>query len=149
MKGSALIFSTLIAGVVMGLLSGAPLISCLCIFWLLGGGILAVWLYKMFDKEAPGVTLGQGVLLGFIAGIIAAVVGALIESIGGAASYAIVMDYFKNDPTLGPMVAENPLLATPGIFNIANLVCNLILYPIFGLFGGLIGGAIFKPKVIL
>jgi hypothetical protein len=146
MKASAFIFSTLIAGAAMGILSGIPLVGCLCILWLLGGGVLAVWLYRVFDKEISGISIGQGVLLGLVAGVIAAVIGTLMESIGGAASYAAVMDLFQNDPTLGPLFADNPLLSSPGIYNITNLVCNLIFYPVVGLLGGMIGGAIFKPK---
>ena len=66
-----------IGGILLGVLSSVPLVSCACCAWIIGGGILAAYLYV---KESPAVvTLGQGVFVGFLAGVIGTVVFALFS----------------------------------------------------------------------
>ena len=68
----------LIAGVLLGILSSLPVISafnCVCCAWVIGGGLLAAYLYVK-DSPVP-VTLGRGVLLGLLTGLIGSIVSAL------------------------------------------------------------------------
>src|SRR5512136_2122581 len=68
----------LIGGVLLGILSSLPVISafnCVCCAWVIGGGVLAAYLYVK-DSPVP-VTLGRGVGLGLLTGVIGSVVSAL------------------------------------------------------------------------
>jgi len=66
-----------IGGVLIGVLSAIPFISCGCCIWTIGGGTLAAYLYV--KESATMVNLGQGVLLGLFAGIIGTAVYTLFQ----------------------------------------------------------------------
>ena len=65
----------LIGGVLLGILSSLPFVNCACCAWIIGGGVLAAYLYVK-DSPSP-VTLGRGVALGLLTGIIGTIVVAI------------------------------------------------------------------------
>src|SRR5215213_4965582 len=79
----------IIGGIVMGLLSGLPYVSLgnlACCLWVVLGGALATYLYI---KQSPTpVNIGEGALLGLLAGII----GTVVKLIVGV-PLAILMNY--------------------------------------------------------
>jgi hypothetical protein len=142
MNTRAFLIASLIAGVVMGLLGGLPIISianCVLCMWVWASAIFAVWLYRRFEGSQPLVTLGQGALLGVVTGLIGAVIVLLISLITKQAATDAIMSAFE---TAG--------MEAPGFFAtgaiLVGIVIDLVLYSIFGAIGGLIGAAIFKPK---
>ena len=67
----------LIGGVVAGVLSGIPRVSCLCCLWIIGGAFLAAYLLA---KDSPvALTAGDGAIVGIFTGIVAAIVDSLVS----------------------------------------------------------------------
>src|SRR5580765_3925148 len=64
-----------IGGVVIGVLSALPLISacnCCCCMWIIGGGAVAAYLLQ--QHQVTPITVGDGAVVGAMAGLIGAVV---------------------------------------------------------------------------
>jgi hypothetical protein len=136
------LLASLIAGVVMGLLGGLPVISianCVLCIWVWGSAILAVFIYRKLEGSQPLVSLGQGALLGVVSGVIGAIIVWLISLLTNQAATAVITQAFQ-----AANVETPPFLGT-GVA-IVGLIIDLVLYAIFGAVGGLIGAAIFKPK---
>jgi len=148
----------LYGGIIMGVISGVPflnIVNCLCCAGLLLGGFMAVFFYKKdLTAAMPPLTSGDGVQLGALAGLIGAIVANLLDAIllttvgniSGEMIYDFIssLDFFKEMPPDAMEQMEEGLRET-GI-KAFNVILSLILYPIFGLLGGLIGYSVFKPK---
>jgi hypothetical protein len=159
MNSRSMLLAAGIGGVVMALLADLPLIGILgscCCLWvgLWGGGILTVWIYRQSDKTQPALSVGQGVLLGLLAGLVAAVLGSIIGGlfslISGGVSSAMYMDYLNQagmseymNSTTRQMIDQ--MAATGGSILIGTL-CKFVIYPLFGMLGGLIGSALIWKK---
>ena len=141
----------------MGVLSALPLIgrlNCACCILVLGGGALASYLYqKDYPLHLPELTLGDGALIGLLAGLVGAVVDSIvsipISLLGiGAAQLASALDMLRSSPDIPPEligVLESMLAGGAlGITLLIGLVVNLVIFAIFGSLGGLLGIAIFK-----
>lgn len=133
----------IIAGAAAGLLSGIPfvnLVNCCFCAWMIGGGVLAV---NLVSKKTPDVIeAGEGAIIGALAGVICGVIagsiGAVFQFIGVGTS-----------PMANIPGQQNPMaeLATNAAAMAAVTLCfSILIYPIFGAVGGLIGAAVFKKK---
>jgi hypothetical protein len=149
MNTRALLISGAIAGAVSALLSAIPIINfvnCLLCAWLWLGGIFAVWLYR---KNAGGPTLvdtGRGAVIGLVAGLFGAVVASILTAIVGAGAPALPAETMAQlEDQLGE-AAE--VITNPGASLAVGILFNLILYPLFGAIGGLIGAAVFKNRAV-
>ncbi len=144
-----LLISAAITGALSALLSLVPyvsLVNCLVCGWLWLGGIAAVWFYRQISGEA--VTSRNGLILGLVSGLFGAVVATLMSVFtrGGssslpAAQIAQIEQQFGSQAVTILRALEDPATT----FTI-GLVVNLVTYPLFGLIGGLIGAAIWKPR---
>jgi hypothetical protein len=145
MNGRALLIAAGVAGVAMALLSSIPIVSfgnCLLCGWIWGGGIFAVWFYKRMNNGQAG-SMGNAIVTGLLAGVIAAVVGSLISALMGGSRAAIEQALVQVQNQQGVQLPAGLVgLLTSGIFTFLLLI---VTYPIFGLIGGAIGGAIWKP----
>ncbi len=147
----------IIGGVVMGVLSALPIIgaiNCACCILVIGGGALASYLYqKDFPPGLPGPNMGDGALIGLLAGLIGAVVDSIVSIpitlLGiGAAQMASALDMLRSSPDIPPevigllesMVAGGAI----GIGLLIGLVFSLVIFAIFGTLGGILGVAIFQ-----
>jgi hypothetical protein len=155
MKAS-LLQPALIGGVVMGVLSGLPLISggnlCCCL-WLVSGGAIAAYFLQQ-NQTAP-ITAADGAMVGLLAGIIGACVY-LVVSIPVAVLMAPfeqrmmerIMDSMENVPpqfrSLAGGGAGQPLRIA--IRTVVGFGFMLVLGAIFSTLGGLLGAAIFARK---
>ncbi len=159
MNTKSMLIAAGVAGVIMAILSVIPVINCLnCLCWagIWGSGILAVLLYRTTNKAQPGLTVGQGILLGLLAGAVGAVLvsiwGGLSTLIFGSMSNAAFMDYLNQIPGATESLDASSrqmidqFAATSGnIF--FSTCCNFVIYPLFGMIGGLIGtGLIWKDN---
>ena len=140
----------LIGGTAEGVASAVPvlnILNCACCLLVVGGGVLAAYLYMKDAPPSAKAPLGDGLKLGLLAGLIGAVVFALIS---------IPMAVLTPDLVsgLGPLVTEHAdpppeiisLLSTPLPMTIFFSLMGLIIDPIFCGIGGLIGVAIFNKK---
>jgi hypothetical protein len=155
MNSKSMLFAAGVGGLIMLFLTKIPLISCLnCLFcvsyW--GSGILTVWLYRQMEKDQPGLDIGQGILLGVLAGVVGAVLASLAGAIFAGTNALSALDSIRNVPGLSdrfPALSGDMLRSTMafggGLFT--GLLCNLVLYPLFGAIGGAIAtGIIWKKK---
>ena len=143
----SLVFSGLIAGVAMGLLSQIPLIACvncLLLGWVWGGGILAVFVYRRYEKNPP-LTITQGLVLGAAAGVIGAVIGGFAAAVFGGMTAAF-------STVLAKMVGESGRSLTnifiSSGFSLLRIIRDIFIYGIVGAIGGLIAtGLIWKAPL--
>jgi hypothetical protein len=149
----------LIGGVILGILSSLPIVmafNCVCCAWVIGGGVLAAYLYVK-DASVP-VTLGRGVALGLLTGAIGALVTALfsiplyILSHGPGAGFMEQMrqsiDQMPNLPPesrqfMHSLYSGNGMSAVLYAF---GFLFMLFVYSLFGMLGGSIGVAIFEKR---
>ncbi len=160
MNTRALLLAGVISGVVMAVVSAIPVLSCingcLCLWagiW--GGGILAAWIYQ--SNSQTGLTPGQGVMVGLVAGavgaVLATIIGAVFSLIFTGFNSAAYLDYLNQIPGASDAIpqASRDLIAQyasqAGSF-VFSLICNFVVYPFFGLIGGLIGSSIFKKGAV-
>lgn len=145
MNTKAFLLASLIAGVVMGLLGGLPIVSfanCVLCMWVWLAAILAVWLYRRLEGSTPTVTPSQGALLGVTSGVIGALIVWLLSLLTKDAAAQFVGE-------IAAQAGVNlPANLIGGGLSILGLVIDLVLYALFGAVGGLIGAAIFKPKTV-
>jgi hypothetical protein len=145
-----------IGGILLGVLSSIPPLNCACCIWILGGGFLAAYLYV--KESSVVVTLGQGVLLGFIAGVIGTIIYALIQiplfllsSEGGqglAEQIQQIMEQFpgfteENQKSLTELTSHEGFISVLYVMSIAVwLVINCLL----AMLGGALGVALFEKR---
>ncbi len=145
----------LIGGVAAGLASSIPPISCLnclCCALYIGGGFLAAYLYL---KEAPPTAeapLGDGAIVGALAGVVTAV-------IGGAVGIVIALAFGFGPEQMVEMIegfgaelppeARDAMLQSGGATIGAQLLNALIagvFAVIFSTLGGVLGAALRHKK---
>jgi hypothetical protein len=140
--------SALIAGAVIGVLGNFPLVNfvnCLLCIWVWLGAGLAVFLYTRFQPGDPSLTVGQGAGLGAVSGVIGALVGAVVYAL----TSFITLPMFQSivDAIEEQGISTQLSSGFWGFFGVGFFAClNLILYPLFGALGGLIGASLFRKK---
>jgi hypothetical protein len=122
----------------------------------LGGGALSSYLYqKDFPTHLPRPTMGDGALLGLLAGVVGAVVDTLvtipIAMLGiGAGQTQSLIEMVRDNPEIPPEVVglmENLLAGgAVGIGLVISFIFTLVIFSIFGTLGGLLGMAILQPR---
>jgi len=150
----------LIGGVLVGICSALPLVNylnCICCAWVIGGGMLAAYLYI---KDSPvSVTLGRGVFLGLLTGAVGAIVTTLFSiplqlvlSGMGMDMGVQLREALESVPELAPEArsALASIFTESGAFSTAFLMLsgfvNLIVFSLIGMLGGAIGVAIFEKR---
>lgn len=141
----------LIGGAVAGILTGIPLINCLCCLWIIGGAILASYILV---KDSPvALSAGDGAIVGVFSGIVAAVADALIsmpfEHLNQEFAKRImewVSDFAQEFPSgweswLGKEFGQK----SPFSF-MMDLVISAVIFAALGALGGIIGISLFKKK---
>lgn len=153
MNGSNPRFLTpaLIGGAAAGLLSGIPLVNCLCCLWIIAGSAFAAYLLA---KDSPvSLTSGDGALVGALAGVVAAVVDSVVSIPFQAANMALSKRMIER---LGAYLDQMPaqwnewLTRSDGSFSItwffAGLLIAAVVFAAFGALGGVIGASLFGKK---
>ncbi len=152
----------LYGGIIIGLLSGIPFISfinCLCCAGVMIGGFLAVFFYKKdLPQDAPPLTNNDALALGALAGLFGALFSNIISAgfmftVGNVAAgvmYDFVVSMYDKMGMLDKMPPEalDDMKSQMYQDSISpmNVLSSFIILPLFGLLGGLIGYAVYKPK---
>ncbi len=145
----------LIGGILSGVLSAIPFISCLCCLWVIGGGLLAAYLLSKVSPES--LTTGDGAIVGVFAGIIGSVLNTIVSIPFNAimrdsemirAVFDKLNDYVQDLPAgMEGLLESGPF---SGSFSIAwtllALVFSMIIFSAFSALGGIIGVSIFKKN---
>jgi len=148
----------LIGGVVHGVLSGIPFVNMgnvCCCAWAILGGVIAVYLY-IKDSQTP-VTMGEGALLGVMAGLIGTVIswviGIPLSLIVGDPISPLLVSLIENiDPRQAEEyrrqveLAQNMPLIQRLPYMILGMVMGIAFYATFATAGGMIGRAIFEKR---
>ena len=141
----------LLGGVFMGVLAALPIVNCCCCIWMLAGGALAVYLRQ---QSLPyQIQVAEGALLGLIAGVVGAVIGTLlsipIEAVTGPLMQSWVERMVSGNPDMPPEFRDVlGRTRTGGAARwIFGFIVALIIYPIFGMLGGLLGSVLFKKDL--
>ena len=149
----------LYGGIIMGVISAIPFlnfVNCLCCVGILFGGFIAVFFYKNnFTPDTPPFTAGDCLAVGALAGVVGAVVATMLNQVFlllfGNFLKEFVLHFLENmnldiPDEIMDQIRKRIEEAPTGIVSVfIDLVFGLILYPIFGLLGGLIGYAVWKP----
>jgi len=143
----------LVGGAIAGLLSGIPLLNCLCCLWIIGGAMLSAYL---FSKDSPIVlSAGDGAILGAFSGIIAAVVHSVISIPLHAANIAFIQglmervaEYSDEFPSGWETLFERSISEASFPMFMLSLMVSAVIFAALGVLGGIIGISIFgkKPK---
>ncbi len=149
--------ASLIAGVVAGFLSGLPLIGfvnlCFCL-WIILGGILSS--YILTSGFPQPVKSGDHMISGLLTGVFAAIISFIVSIPFMAVSAkfmerildTILRAYGEGIPPDFESALRSREFSIAFIpLYVAGLIINMVIYGIFGLIGGLIGGAIFKKEI--
>ena len=152
--------AALIGGVVLGLLSGIPYIrlgNIVCCLWVVLGGALASYLY--IKRSATPVNMGEGALIGALAGaigtVVELVVGVPLTILTGYPENALILSLLERaDPQkaeeyrrLFQEVLERPFAEQffYSVFSLGTLV-TLLVTVLFALVGGLVAVPLFEKR---
>jgi hypothetical protein len=144
----------LIAGAVAGVLSGIPLVNCLCCLWIIGGAMLAT---HLLAKNTPGpLTAGDGAIVGALTGIAAAVVDSVISLPLRGVNEAFVRRFMDSLARFADQMPswwqEWTQRGTTG-FSPAGFLLGLFftaaIFAVLGVLGGVIGVSLFGRKKTL
>jgi len=143
----------LLGGVVIGVLSALPVINLAncCCAWILFGGALAAYLMQQSHPEP--ITIGDGAIVGLLAGLVGAFVAAIVSipiSLAmGPFQAGMARDMLSNPD----MPAEFRRLfeqfgAAPviGVGFFIFFFLSLVVSTVFGMLGGLFGALMFRKN---
>lgn len=151
----------LYGGVIMAVISAIPfvnIINCFCCAGILLGGFLAVFFYqKDLTSQMPPLANSDGLKLGALAGVFGAVIGtilgALVMLAFGNVGSQVILDILRGfEDSMPPGTLEQieqsmeQSAAMGATSIIISFLTSIIIYPLFGLLGGLIGYSVYKPK---
>ena len=157
--GPAKFQPALLGGVTIGVLSALPVINLAncCCAWILFGGALAAYLMQQNHPEP--IQVGDGAIVGLLAGVIGAFVW-LIVSVPISTALApfqsdmagrILRDAGDMAPEMRAVFENMSGAPAIGLGLIFGFFVMLVVSTLFGMLGGLFGALIFKknqPPVI-
>jgi hypothetical protein len=150
---SARLQPALLGGLVIGVLSGLPVVSagnCCCCLWILGGGALAVYLRQ--QKQPESITAAEGALVGLMAGamggVLATVIAIPMQMLFGDLQRQMMESWLAGMSEMPPEAREAlERMSSGGAALALTGAYNLVTGVVFGMLGGLLGVAIFKKNV--
>lgn len=147
----------LLAGVVLAVLSALPVVSCCCLIWVVGSGVLAVYLLR--NEFSGEINAGLGARLGFFTALVGAslwqlldVPLSLIDSRGeGLRRVEEMIRSTDNLPAESLQIFDRLISLFSNPLNplviIIGLVGKLLLCGVLTTLGGVLGVAFFgKPR---
>ena len=141
----------LLGGLFLGVLSALPIVSAAnvcCCLWIVLGGVLAAWV--MQQNHPQPVTLGDGALVGLMAGLIGFVVTMAVSI---PISYMTGAFQQMSDGMLLPREGMTPEVRdmlsriSPAVLIVIGSIVMFVVSLIFSTIGGLIGAALFRRRL--
>ncbi len=164
MPSNRIMTYALYGGIITGATIGLPVLdflNCLCCAGVILGGFLSVFLaVKDMDAASPGISQSDALQLGVFSGLFGAVIGtvfhALVLLIAGNFMIDMIASFLREgdlEHSLPPGMMDElwEMLNTQEGFSIIDIFFHLfiwlILGPLFGLLGGLLGYSLLRrPK---
>jgi len=144
----------LIGGAAAGVLSGLPVIQCLCCLWIPAGAALAVFLAARSARGGTAFRPADGARIGAYSGIAAAVVHSLVNLPFQSVHLAFYRRVLERLAEYGQAMPDgwqdvfNP--ANAAGFSATGFVLGLLIFAVifaaFGALGGVIGASLFGRK---
>jgi hypothetical protein len=155
MNGNAMLKPALLGALVMGVLSALPGVSlgnCCCCAWLVTGGLVAA--YVLQSGAAQPISMGDGALVGLLAGLFGAVVNLIISVpvnlLTGPFQQRLIQRFADSQPdlpdNLRQMVDNMGVGGVSIVGTIMAFFMMLVLGAVFSSLGGLLGAFFFKKK---
>lgn len=159
----------LLAGLVIAAVSGLPglsFINCCCCAGIIAGGAFGTYLHRQdYHPDHPPMESSDALIVGLLAGLVGAVGATILSILVAMAVGPIESEFMMNFMTklLDGLVENGSLPAATAdeilqqmedsmadalspINILTGFFFNIIIYPIFGMLGGLVGYGLFKPK---
>ena len=147
-----------IGGGAAGIASSIPIVNlanCICCALVVGGGMLAVYLAMRGEPAAEKAPLGEGAMIGVLAGVAAAVVGTIV-AIPLTAIFGDPMEMARSIMEgiegIPPEVLEafgGEEAGAMAAIGVVGFLISLVVDVIFSGIGGVIGAAVFHKKPML
>jgi hypothetical protein len=141
----------LICGIAAGVLTAVPLVNCFCCLWIVGGAMLAAYLFAK-GRTAP-LLPGDGAVLGILTGIVAAVTDSVVSLPFENMNREYVQRFmdqfsqlFQDMPTGWERWLESRAGGLSPAWFLLGLLASAAIYAVFGALGGLIGASLFGKK---
>jgi uncharacterized protein YqgC (DUF456 family) len=141
----------LIGGLVTGVLSALPFVNILnacCCLWVVTGGVVAAYLLQ--ERDANPIQVGDGAVVGLLAGVIGAFVNLVLSipvTLLLAPMQRAMVERFIESGNFPPEVRE---MMASGLGTAAGIVFGFIFAlfagVIFSTLGGVLGAVIFRKK---
>jgi hypothetical protein len=148
-----MLMPALIGGAAAGILSGIPLLNCLCCLWIIVGAILASFLLSKSSPTSLGP--GDGALVGAFSGVVAAVVDSILSIPFQELNTAFMRKVIERFEEYGQSMpsgwdtwfqrGEGPI-STAWFF--IGLLITAAIFSALGALGGVIGMALFRKKSV-
>lgn len=161
---SRMIGPALIGGVFLGITSSLPvinLVNCACCLWVVGGGVLAVYLYtRNYPSDMAQITYTDGALLGLLTGVFGGLIWTAVDAplallwLQFDASDLVRLQEVLRDAQVPPEVRELIVTAIQnsgtglGVI-LFNIGIHVLLGSIFATLGGILGVALFGDQARL
>ena len=140
----------LIGGLAAGVLSGIPVVQCMCCLWVIGGAMLSAHL--LAKQTIVSLTAGDGAIVGALSGIFAAVVERLISipfaafSLEFARKLMESMSRFTEEmPSGWETWLDRGREFSPAFF-MFGLMITALIFAGLGALGGVLGASLFGRK---
>ncbi len=127
----------LLGGLIAGLLSAIPFLNYCCCIWTLGGGAVAAYLY--IQSSPTPVTIGDGAIVGGLAGV----VGGIINIIIGL-PIALLFGIAAMEEQFSRQGIQLPFSGV--ILAILSNIVGAVIIAVLTMLGGIIGVAIFEKR---
>ncbi|MFO7695443.1 MAG: DUF5518 domain-containing protein [Vicinamibacterales bacterium] len=155
MNGNMMLKPALMGGLVMGVLSALPGVSlgnCCCCAWLVTGGLVAA--YVLQSGTSQPISMGDGALVGLLAGLFGAVVNLVVSVpmniLTGPFQQQLIQRITESQPDLPENVRQMVDSVGVGAVSVVGTIMAffmmLILGAIFSSLGGLLGAFFFKKN---
>ena len=140
-----------LGGLLIGVLSALPFVSALnacCCLWVLAGGVLTAYLLQ--ERSTLPITAGNAAVAGLLAGVVGAVVASVVGAafmavMGGAAESLDQIPRGDMPPEVG-RVLDRFREMPPAFWFLGTAFAYLLIFPVFGMLGALLGVALFKRQ---
>ncbi|MCD6532162.1 hypothetical protein J7K99_06945 [bacterium] len=146
--------TALLSGILVGIISAVPYFSALncCCFWFILGGF---WAGFIIWKESGNLPVGTGIGTGFLTGIFAAMVYSVLStilfSLSSESTLAQMQEVLsQTNQDIPPEFVEvmEQLIQSPFVAFLVIFAFSILVFPLGGLFGGLIASLIFGKRKV-
>ena len=143
----------LAGGAFIGVLSALPIVqagNCCCCLWIVSGGLIAAWM--MQQNHPRSITVGDGALGGFLAGVFGSIVWLIvsvpIQALTAGMQSRWVERLAERAQDLPDEVRKGLEAMQDTEMTVVGLIVQfffwLVLSMIFGTIGGMLGALFFK-----